>query len=88
MYRVVMDRGRWFSVAMGESHQLDARTTDKLASRVPFPEAAAAKLAFRLEVAGHDAPRPERNIVCGRPHPRAALWAGAHQGWASDGGVG
>lgn len=48
MYRVVMDRERWFSVVMGEKYQVDARTTEKLASRVPFPEMAAQELAFRL----------------------------------------
>lgn len=49
MYRVVMDRERWFSVVMGGKYDVDARTTDKLADRVPFPEAAARDLAFRLE---------------------------------------
>jgi superfamily II DNA/RNA helicase len=50
MYRVVMDRERWFSVVMGEKFRVDARTTDKLAQRVPLPESLAGKLAFRLEV--------------------------------------
>ncbi len=50
MYRVVMDRERWFSVVMGESYRIDARTTEKLANRIPFPESAASELAFRLEV--------------------------------------
>lgn len=49
MYRVVMDRERWFGVVMGENYQVDARTTEKLAERLPLPEAAAAALAFRLE---------------------------------------
>ena len=49
-YRVLMDRERWFSVVMGEKYQVDARTTEKLARRVPFPEAAASELAFRLGV--------------------------------------
>jgi len=48
MYRVVMDRERWFSVVMGEDYKIDARMTEKLANRIPFPEAAAAELAFRL----------------------------------------
>lgn len=51
MYRVVMDRERWFSVVMGENYKVDAHTTEKLAERVPLPEAAAIELAFRLEVA-------------------------------------
>lgn len=50
MFRVVMDRERWFSVVMGENYRVDAWTTDKLAERVPFPLSAAAALAFRLEV--------------------------------------
>ena len=50
MYRVVMDRERWFNVVMGEQFKLDARTTEKLASRVPFPEMAARRLAFMLGV--------------------------------------
>ncbi len=48
MYRVVMDRERWFNVVMGEDYKVDARTTERLAERVPFPEAAANELAFQL----------------------------------------
>lgn len=51
MYRVVMDRERWFSVVMGEDYTVDVRTTEKLASRVPFPAEAASELAFHLSVA-------------------------------------
>jgi hypothetical protein len=50
MYRVVMDRDRWFSVVMGEKFKVDARTTERLAGRVAFPASAASELAFRLEV--------------------------------------
>jgi len=50
MYRVVMDRERWFNVVMGEKYRVDAKTTEKLASRIPFPRSAAEELAFRLEV--------------------------------------
>ena len=50
MYRVVMDRERWFSVVMGEKYTTDARSTDRIADRVPLPEAAAKELAFRLDV--------------------------------------
>ena len=50
MYRVVMDRERWFKVVMGESYKVDARTTEKLASRIPFPESAANELTFDLSV--------------------------------------
>ena len=50
MYRVVMDRERWFKVVMGESYKVDAQTTEKLAQRIPFPEKAAAGLSFDLSV--------------------------------------
>jgi hypothetical protein len=49
-YRVVMDRERWFKFVMNEQFKADARTTEKLAERVPRPLAAAEALAFRLEV--------------------------------------
>ena len=51
MYRVVMDRERWFNVVMGEDYKADARTTEKLAGRVPLPASAAGELAFKLGVA-------------------------------------
>jgi superfamily II DNA/RNA helicase len=47
-YRVVMDRERWFSVVMGEKFKVDARSTEKLACRIPLPESVAEKLAFQL----------------------------------------
>lgn len=50
MYRVVMDRERWFKVVMGEKYKLDAKTTERLASRVPFPEEAAEALMFNLAI--------------------------------------
>lgn len=50
MYRVVMDRERWFNVVMGEKFKVDARTTEKLARRVLLPASVAQELAFRLEV--------------------------------------
>jgi hypothetical protein len=37
MYRVVMDRERWFSVVMGEQFKVDARHTESLAQRIHFP---------------------------------------------------
>lgn len=43
-----MDRERWFQVVMGESYTPDLQTTEQLAQRVEFPEAAQS-LAFRLE---------------------------------------
>nr|MBP9226402.1 hypothetical protein [Verrucomicrobiales bacterium] len=50
MYRVVMDRERWFSVVMGEQYKMDTRTTEKLAERVPVPEALAQALTFQLDL--------------------------------------
>ncbi|WCJ59607.1 DEAD/DEAH box helicase [Fontisphaera persica] len=52
LYRVVMDRQRWFSVVMGEKFQVDARTTEKLAQRVPLPPTVAQQLAFQLAACG------------------------------------
>jgi hypothetical protein len=49
-YRVVMDRERWFKVVRGEKLKVDARTTEKLATRVPLPASIAEGLAFRLAV--------------------------------------
>ncbi len=48
MYRVVMDRERWFKVVMGEKYSLDAKTTEKLANRIPIPLSLAEELSFKL----------------------------------------
>lgn len=53
MFRVVMDRERWFKVVMGDKFKVDARTTEIRANRLPFPESAAEDLQFKLEVASH-----------------------------------
>lgn len=50
MYRVVMDREKWFKVVMGENFKVDTKTTDRLAERIPFPEELAEELSFNLEV--------------------------------------
>ena len=50
MFRVMKDRERWFNVVMGERLELDEASTDRLAARVPFPEAAATGLAMDLSV--------------------------------------
>lgn len=50
MFRVVMDRERWFQIVMGEKFKVDFQTTEKLAERIPIPESAATALTFRLEV--------------------------------------
>ncbi len=49
MYRVVMDRERWFKVVMGEELKTDAVTVERIAARIPLPLSLAEKLAFRLE---------------------------------------
>jgi len=48
MYRVVMDRQRWFNVVMGKQYRVDARSTDHLAERVPLPDSVAEELRFDL----------------------------------------
>ena len=50
MYRVVMDRERWFKVVMGEQFKTDVLSTEQLAERLPLPESLAHELAFHLEV--------------------------------------
>ncbi len=50
MFRVVRDRERWFQVIMGEEYRVDEVWAEKMAQRVPLPEAAARELAFRLAV--------------------------------------
>ena len=53
---IVMDRDRWFSVVIGEKLRTDARSTDRDAERVPFPESLAHQLAFRLEASEAELP--------------------------------
>lgn len=48
MFRVVRDRERWFQVVMGQQFDLDERTTEALASRVPLPDSIAKDLVFDL----------------------------------------
>ncbi|NVN96685.1 hypothetical protein HXX01_00290 [Candidatus Nomurabacteria bacterium] len=50
MYRVVMDRERWFKVIMGEKYTIDAHTAEVIAKRIPLPLSVAEELAFKLEV--------------------------------------
>jgi len=55
MYQVVKDRRRRFQVVMGEKYRVDEYASndseiDRLAKRIPFPQAAALALAFGLEV--------------------------------------
>jgi hypothetical protein len=72
-YRVVMDRERWFNVVMGEQFKVDARTTEKLARRIPLPAALAKSLAFRLEASPPERPSdPAAAIPSARLRPAAA----------------
>ena len=50
MYRVVIDRERWFKVLMGEKYEVDIGTTDKMAARILLPEYLAEQLSLKLEV--------------------------------------
>lgn len=50
MYRVVMDRERWFKIVMGEKIKLDAKSTDKIADRLPLPQSLVEELMFDLGV--------------------------------------
>jgi superfamily II DNA/RNA helicase len=50
MYRVVMDRERWFSVVMGEKFTVGVHSTEKMAQRIPLPPSLAQKLAFKLHL--------------------------------------
>lgn len=52
MYRVVMDRERWFQIVMGEDFRTDEHSTEEAAQRVPLPESVAKELTLRLEVHG------------------------------------
>ncbi len=50
MYRVVMDRERWFKVVMGEDYKSEVGVTDKIAERLLFPDEAAQELMLDLRV--------------------------------------
>jgi superfamily II DNA or RNA helicase len=49
MYRVVIDRERWFNIVMGEKFKIDVSSTDKLAERLILPEKIINELQFKLE---------------------------------------
>jgi len=50
MFRVVMDRERWFNVVMGEEYKMDLVTTDRMAERIPLPGNMARELMFDLSI--------------------------------------
>lgn len=48
MYRVVMDRERWFKIAMGDKFEMDPGSVEKVAERLKLPEGVIAKLSLDL----------------------------------------
>jgi hypothetical protein len=50
MYKVVMDRERWFNILMGEEYKDDFMNTEKLSERILLPEEIVKELVFKLEV--------------------------------------
>ena len=68
MYRVVMDRERWFNVVMGDRYETDTGSTDRMADRIPLPQAVVDALAFDLRVFGEGAPQTRSQNDKARPH--------------------
>ena len=52
MYRVVMDRDRWFNVVMGGGFKVDYETTENIANRIPLPTQVYEALRLDLSVKG------------------------------------
>jgi superfamily II DNA/RNA helicase len=50
MYKVVMDREKWFKIIMGEKMVTDSKTTDLIANRIPLPNDIIKNLTFDLSV--------------------------------------
>ena len=50
MYRVVMDRDRWFNVVMGGAFKVDYETTEKISERIPLPSQVLKRLKLDLSV--------------------------------------
>ncbi|MGB4773312.1 MAG: helicase-related protein [Chitinophagaceae bacterium] len=50
MYKVVMDRARWFNILMGEDYEEDLTSTERIACRISLPERVMNQLAFRLDI--------------------------------------
>ena len=50
MYRVVMDRDRWFNVVMGGGFKVDYETTEKISERIPLPTMVLERLKLNLSV--------------------------------------
>ena len=50
MYRVVMDRERWFNIVMGDEVKMDTASTEVLAERIPLPPSMQEELSYDLSV--------------------------------------
>lgn len=51
MFRVVMDRERWFQIVMGEKYATDELSTERHAERVALPELVSRELTMQLATA-------------------------------------
>ena len=50
MYRVVMDRERWFNIVMGDTVSSETEVTERLAERVLLPTQLVEGLSYDLSV--------------------------------------
>ena len=50
MYKVVMDRARWFNIVMGDDVELGDNQLDQIAERIPMPEPLRKHLTLDLSV--------------------------------------
>ena len=50
MYRVVMDRERWFNIVMGDKVSSETEVTERLAERVLLPTQLVEDLSYDLSV--------------------------------------
>ena len=59
---------RWFNVVMGDRYETDTGSTDRMADRIPLPQAVVDALAFDLRVFGEGAPQTRSQNDKARPH--------------------
>lgn len=52
MYKVVMDRARWFNIVMGDDVELGDSQLDKIADRIPMPDELRNQLTLDLSIFG------------------------------------
>lgn len=50
MFKVVMDREKWFKIVMGEECKDDYKSTEKQAERIPLPDQIVNELSFKLGI--------------------------------------